>query len=156
MQLQNNSGFGLVRLTHLCGKLDDLVAKQFDLTIDQLHCIICLRKEEPYCVKELTQLLAVRNTRTSKLLRAIEERGFIERRFDPQDKRVDRIALTTEGLTLSQDIVALYMRLVDNVARRLPDEEGNALRKVVAFLAQSGAMTAIALEEIDLVDAPAV
>jgi DNA-binding MarR family transcriptional regulator len=67
------------------------------LSSDALLVLLLLHTRRPASVKELTKYLGVSDSRTSKLLCALEDKGFIARRISLTDRRVEQITLTPRG-----------------------------------------------------------
>jgi DNA-binding MarR family transcriptional regulator len=67
------------------------------LSSDALLVLLLLRTRRPASVKELTRALGVSDSRTSKLLCLLEDRGLITRRIGLTDRRVEQISLTPRG-----------------------------------------------------------
>jgi len=67
------------------------------LSSDALLALLLIHARRPASIKELTGHLGVSDSRTSKLLCLLEDRGFITRRISVTDRRVERISLTPRG-----------------------------------------------------------
>jgi Transcriptional regulators len=75
---------------------------------------------------------------TSKMLRSVEEKGYIERKLDDRDRRVVYIALTEKG----EEMIAGAKRQMDDRVDRIIEKVGEEdtaeflriLRKVTAIL----------------------
>lgn len=63
----------------------------------------------------------------SKMLRLLEERGFLERSAHPEDPRANALALTPAGVQLLQRGVPLVREAHEAFFGRLPDDERRAL-----------------------------
>jgi DNA-binding MarR family transcriptional regulator len=70
------------------------------LTYPQYLVMLVLWEEKSASVKALGERLALDSGTLTPLLKRLEERGLITRRRDPDDERVVRIELTTEGQKL--------------------------------------------------------
>jgi DNA-binding MarR family transcriptional regulator len=69
----------------------------------------------PISVSELARLVGLHPTTVSSQLRPLDERGFIERQGDDQDRRVSRISVTSAGRAAHEqvrDIVAGQWRII--------------------------------------------
>ena len=97
----------MLRLSLLCRKADRMIAQSVGLSVDEMHCLNLLNSEKPTCVKKLVDLLGVSSTRTSKILRSLEQQGFVTRSILESDRRMEQISLTTEGLEVTRKLLAL-------------------------------------------------
>ena len=78
-------------------KLEKRLESLTRLSSDALLVLLLLHTRRPSSVKELTKHLGVSDSRTSKLLCLLEDRGFIARRISLADRRVEQISLTPRG-----------------------------------------------------------
>jgi len=78
-------------------KLEKLLESTTRLSSDALLVLLLIHAKQPPSVKELTGYLGVSDSRTSKLLCLLEDRGFITRRISLTDRRVEQISLTPRG-----------------------------------------------------------
>ncbi len=78
-------------------KLEKRLESLTRLSSDALLVLLLLHTRRPASVKELTGHLGVSDSRTSKLLCLLEDRGLITRRISLSDRRVEQISLTPRG-----------------------------------------------------------
>jgi DNA-binding MarR family transcriptional regulator len=98
-------GIHLLRLLLLCREVDKELAKRSGLGIDELHCLCVLHLDRPSCVKYLNSSLGLYATRTSKLLRSLEELGMVTRSLQFEDHRKEQITLTEKGRLAAESIL---------------------------------------------------
>jgi DNA-binding MarR family transcriptional regulator len=115
---------GLLRLTLLCHSIDKHLAATAGVTVDEMHCLSQLHQEQPACVKRLSELLNASPTRTSKILKHLERRGFVTRTLHPEDRRKELVTLTDGGKIVAGHIVYLSSEAIQSfvcpLARQLP------------------------------------
>jgi len=111
---------GLVRLTLVTQKIARCLANDAGLTVNEFHCMMQLHLEKPCCVRKLTEILGIGTTSTSKLLRALDEKGWITRDLDPTDRRMERVALTASGFDVVQRIMQAADAAVVALIEQLP------------------------------------
>jgi DNA-binding MarR family transcriptional regulator len=75
----------------------EAVAAQSDLTSQRYDLLVQIRAAGRVRVTELCQLLQLRQTAVTELVKRAEEAGLIERRPSPHDGRVSLLRLTAEG-----------------------------------------------------------
>jgi MarR family transcriptional regulator, organic hydroperoxide resistance regulator len=86
---------------------------EFDLSSAQGDLLCSLQPKEPVPMVSLARILHCHDSNVTGLVDRLEQRGLIERRIDPKDRRVKLIALTKEG-------EALRSRLMDRLSEPLP------------------------------------
>jgi DNA-binding MarR family transcriptional regulator len=77
---------------------------------------------------DVTELLGMTKQATSQLLDAMEAEGLVERRPDPDDARVKRVAITEKGRRLLTTVEAIYAELEDEWAHQIGAERVEAMR----------------------------
>jgi DNA-binding MarR family transcriptional regulator len=81
------------------------LAAAADLPLEEVLCLFVLYSRKPSSVKELTQHLVVRGSRTSKLLESLENRGYVTRTLSLIDRRREEVMLTGRGTYLIEQIL---------------------------------------------------
>jgi DNA-binding MarR family transcriptional regulator len=98
----------LLRLTRRCRGIDKYVSSSAGMTIDEMHCLSALFADHPSSVTRLCELITVPPTRASKLLKGLEQRGFVTRTQHAADRRREEIVLTNSGTQAAQAILSLF------------------------------------------------
>ena len=78
-----------------------------NLTIQQLRVLMLLFAEGGTSAHKLAEAIGVSLATLTGIVDRLEGRGLVQRSVDPNDRRVRRIDLTTEGRTLVSDFVEL-------------------------------------------------
>src|ERR1700678_1683296 len=73
---------------------------EFDLSSAQGELLCSLEPEHPVRMVSLARSLHCHDSNVTGLVDRLEQRGLIERRGDPGDRRIKLIALTKEGETM--------------------------------------------------------
>src|SRR5215210_9402240 len=76
------------------------IASEFDLAPAQLGALKALDPDEPVPMRHLAQALACDNSNVTGIVDRLEERGLVERRAAPNDRRVKMLVLTPAGAEL--------------------------------------------------------
>jgi MarR family transcriptional regulator for hemolysin len=82
-------------------------AAHLGLSSAQWRLLVRVFKEEGITQARLAELLEVEPISVSRLIDRMEEGGWIERRADPQDRRVRNIYLSQKSRTIFQDMRAV-------------------------------------------------
>lgn len=113
---------GLLRLTLVTQKIARCLAADSGVTVNEFHCMMQLYLEKPCCVRELTEILGIGSTSTSKLLRALDKRGWITRNLDKGDRRMEVISLTPPGIEVVQRIMQAANVAASSLIEQLPPD----------------------------------
>jgi DNA-binding MarR family transcriptional regulator len=102
-----------------------------DLTPMQAMTLSVLDPDEPRPMGDLARVLACDNSNVTGIVDRLEERGLLERRPAPGDRRVKMLALTQEGAAVRARHRA---RLFDPPAaiRHLSEDDQRALCEILA------------------------
>jgi DNA-binding MarR family transcriptional regulator len=125
------TGAELLELTLLCRKIDRQLATSTSLSVDELHCLSVLYLERPTCVKKLNELLGLSGTRTSKILRTLERRGYVVRSLHLQDRRMEQVTLTEEGQRVAENVLSVSGETVRKLAVAHPEESARGLTELI-------------------------
>ena len=86
-------------------------------------------------VTQLAHRLSISNPAASKMLRGLEEKGYIRRLPDPEDRRITYIALSPEGSQILDRARRQADQLADNLVSRMGKEEMEELLRLCRKLA---------------------
>lgn len=85
---------------------------------------------------ELANQLRVEPATMTKMLARVERVGLVERRPDPQDRRVSRVWLTAAGRRVEAPLRAAWARLESRTISDLSEAERGDLRRLLARVRQ--------------------
>jgi DNA-binding MarR family transcriptional regulator len=112
----------IIRLGLWNHRVQNAIAKEVDLPLYQLECVLILSLDRPDSVGSLAEQLGVHKSSVSKLLRALEERKLIERAIDPIDHRMERVTLTEPGTALAKRAQARAEEIAAELLAKLPED----------------------------------
>lgn len=95
-----------------------------------LQAIGCYQKDTGLpgiYVSELAQNLHIAPSQTSRMLKALEERGLIGRKVDARDRRNTCVSLTEEGQRASQETQCFMEHYMERVLRAMGEERVEGL-----------------------------
>jgi MarR family transcriptional regulator, organic hydroperoxide resistance regulator len=102
--------------------------------------------------QELANRLVVGRSNLSMLLPELERRGLVVRKSDSADKRIRRLFLTDNGVSLTREALAIHTRVIENMMEALSAEEceqlGDYMRRVGAHLVADGKSASTANEPL--------
>lgn len=113
----------------LC-KIRDLYRSiyEFEIIFQKTHnlglnegMLLCSLDENKYSSNELANILGLSNSNTSKVIKSIEKKGFIERIIGEEDKRQMYFVLTREGMKKLKTIKCSELLIPDNLKSVIQD-----------------------------------
>lgn len=136
----------------LRGSIDDLLtafyqgaakeATRYNLTVPEFNLLrTCLRREEECTATELARVLPVDASRISRMVTILVDRGLLQRRRLPEDRRVVMLSLTEEGVEMTSQILQIINQSNASLMEGIEEEEIRAFASVVSrILANHAAM----------------
>ncbi len=94
----------------------------------------------PLTMSELCEAALITNASMTAAIDRLEERAFLERAADKQDRRVRRVQLTAQGTALIKRLYARHERDLDEVMSGISPAERAELRrglKAIGLAAQA-------------------
>lgn len=82
------------------------VAVEFDLTPGDLQALMALDPDEPRPMKALAATFRCDPSNATWMVDRLEQRGIVERRSLPHDRRVRAVVVTGDGRRLRDDVLA--------------------------------------------------
>jgi MarR family 2-MHQ and catechol resistance regulon transcriptional repressor len=119
-------GSQLSGLACLCSRIVTTVRKRHNLSAFEFHSLLALRTHHPCCVQALGGRLEFHKTKTSKVLRSLQERSLIFRTTDANDRRVDHISLSLDGEALADKILRELEGIAGELLEGLAEKERNS------------------------------
>lgn len=77
----------------------------------QAHLLMTLSWQDGMTHSEIADRLEISAAAATKVIKRMEEDGYVERRSDPGDERLSRVYLLAPGRALIADIQAAFVRL---------------------------------------------
>ena len=117
--LSNHYGH-LIRILHWCTDQTMTAAlEEMDLTAAQGHIMGYLsRQSQPPCPKDVEEAFHLSHPTVSGLLSRLEQKGFLELRPDPTDRRCKRIHILPKGQECQE---RMYQTILENEERMVQD-----------------------------------
>jgi DNA-binding MarR family transcriptional regulator len=111
------------------------VYREYDLVPP--HWIALQALEEPMPMGELAKVLVCDSSNVTWITDRLEDRGLVERRAAPHDRRVKLLVLTPEGRRVRQEIQARLSEPPPAVKELLSREEQRTLRNILGRVAEA-------------------
>jgi DNA-binding MarR family transcriptional regulator len=108
---------------------------ELDLTFTQIKALFVLETEgEELSVKALAESLGVSLPAMSRTVDGLFERGFVDRREDPHDRRVRRVRLTEAGQSVPRALNEARLSALQELIDSLEDEQAAALARALELI----------------------
>jgi DNA-binding MarR family transcriptional regulator len=105
-------------------------AAECELSPPQARALLCLDEAEGMPMRRLACALHCDNSNVTGIVDRLEDRGLVERRVDPADRRVKRLVLTADGSALRDELRTRLAQPPEPLQRLSPDEQ-RALRALM-------------------------
>ncbi|NDV78870.1 MarR family winged helix-turn-helix transcriptional regulator [Dysgonomonas sp. 511] len=76
------------------------------ITINEGMLLCCLKDGKPRSANELCDFVGLSNSRVSRIITAVEDKGYINREMGAVDKRQMIFSLTTKGIEKTKEMQA--------------------------------------------------
>ena len=118
-----NFGWLTTDVARLLRTVFDRRVKALGITRPQWLAIVRLKRRPGASQSELADMMEIEKAPAGKIVDRLEERGWIERRPDPVDRRVNRIFLTERGERVHAVIWPIAQSTVGDALVDLSDKE---------------------------------
>ncbi|HEX7341950.1 MAG TPA: MarR family transcriptional regulator [Rhodanobacteraceae bacterium] len=119
----------------------ELATKGTDLRFSQVHALKHLDRLGPMSAGDLARSLGHDGGAMTRLLDQLEDKGYLKRKPDPQDRRALRIELTAAGKTLCRQLAGCRERVLNAAQQSLSENERrhliDYLQRILTTLRQS-------------------
>ncbi len=106
----------------------------YDMTLQQLRTFAFVYACGQTPIKRAAHVLGIRPNVASGIIQRLVERGLIERREDPDDRRVRLLTVTDQGLALIDELGGLVLAKTREALESLSDEQLRQLRDILATI----------------------
>lgn len=111
-----------------------------DIGLSDFMILEALLHKGPLMMSELCEAVLITNASMTAAIDRLEQREFVERVPDKQDRRVRRVQLTAQGAAMIKRLYARHERDLDDVMSAIPAAERAELRrrlKTIGLAAQA-------------------
>lgn len=123
------------RVNHAMQRLSNRMARDLGLTGPQRFVVRCIGKYPGLSASQLAEMLHLDRGTISATLNRLEDRGLIERRPDPGDRRRITLGLTDAGRAVDRPVAHTMEAVVELLLRAIPSQDIAATGRVLGALA---------------------
>ena len=106
----------------------------YDLTLQQIRAFAFILARGQTPISRLADALGIRPNVATGIIQRLVDRGLIERREDPDDRRVRLLSVTDRGLALIDELSGIVLAKGRELLDRLSDEQLRQLRDIFAAM----------------------
>ncbi|KAB2914288.1 MAG: MarR family transcriptional regulator [Hyphomicrobiaceae bacterium] len=125
-------GYSITDVGRLLRTVFERRVRAFDLTRSQWLVIARVHRRPGLSQSEVADLLEIEKAPAGRLIERMEAKGWLRRRTDASDRRVNRLYLTADGERLHATIWPVAEATVDDALSDLSAEERRRLSRVMA------------------------
>lgn len=131
MKPQDTVDFNIKTAWHAIFRMYNTEAMKYDITISMGYVLINIDEDLGTPATKIGPMIGMEVHSLSRMLRSMEDKGFIRKQADPVDKRVSRIFLTTLGKEkkeVSKKTIKKFNHVVQN---QIPSSKLNTFFEVI-------------------------
>ena len=139
-----DTGFVADYLLYLLAAASDGASAQFHaevrkvgLRVPEWRVLACLHDENGAMITQLARIALVEQSRLTRIIIQMEDRGLVVRQSDPKDRRKVRVFLTSAGRALVDRLVPDAQRHEAALLDRLSVEDAKRLKPILHALLQA-------------------
>jgi DNA-binding MarR family transcriptional regulator len=127
---------GALEIRLLAGGLPEETSSllDYDLTLQQFRAFAVVLSRGQTPMNKVADALGVRPNVATGIVQRLVDRGLIERREDPTDRRVRQLTVTDRGLALVDEVGAIVLAKGRRLLERLTDGQLEQLRDVLTAM----------------------
>jgi MarR family transcriptional regulator for hemolysin len=117
--------------------LDAELRKNVGVTISQWRVISTLSRQPGLTQKEIADRVGIEGSTLVPIIDKMENDGFVKRKLDNQDRRINRIYLTNKADDLWNSMIECALRIRKLSTKEIPEEQIKAMLGVLKKIAKN-------------------
>ncbi len=102
----------------------------FEITAQQWAVLNRLWEKEGVHQSKLAQLTSKNRHNMTMILKQLETKGFVEKKPDERDKRLNRVFLTKSGKALKEKLIPIAAKTIETLFAGVPIEDMEVFKRV--------------------------
>lgn len=115
-------------------QLSRATVQPWDISPSQSRALATMARHGEMRLRDLSEHLGIAPRSATEVIDGLEERGLVERKPDPNDRRATLVALTAEGLEVSEAIRRAGLREAERIFGRLSEADRAHLNRILRQL----------------------
>jgi len=104
--------------------------KGFEITAQQWAVLNRLWEKEGVHQSRLAQLTSKNRHNMAMILKQLEAKGFVKKKADSKDKRLNRVYLTKSGKALKKELIPIAVNTTETLFKTVAIEDMKAFKRV--------------------------
>lgn len=97
-------------------------AIRFSMTINEAMLLCCMKDRKPHSAFDIAEFIGLSNSRVSKIITTVEEKGWIRREIGTEDKRKMIFTLSESGEEVVQRMMKQPLSFNDMLSKLITSE----------------------------------
>jgi DNA-binding MarR family transcriptional regulator len=106
----------------------------YDLTLQQLRVFAFILAREQTPTSKVAEALGIKPNVATGIVQRLVDRGLVERREDPDDRRIRQLTVTDRGFALVDELSDIVLAKGRELLDHLSDEQLRQLRDIFAAM----------------------
>lgn len=137
LQLNQFLPYRLNRISSRLSELGSLIYKDnFDLTVPEWRTLVTVGEFGQASAKQICRDTAMDKTKVSRAVRSLEQKNWLRRNDDPNDRRVEILTLTRVGKNILMELCPRMLEFEDSVLDKLSHDDRQKLLTAIDTLEQ--------------------
>ncbi len=111
--------------------------KNFTITPEQFGILFFLSKEDGMYQRQLAKISLKDRPNITRLVDILEEKGFVYREIDPNNRRIFKVFITEEGKKQVEQIYPFLIEIHKKAQQGISDEEISFLKKILGKVCEN-------------------
>lgn len=112
---------------------------EYDFNTGHMSFLLTISSQPNLSQDELSQELGMDKTTTSRVIKQLQERGYVTRHQDQRDRRINRLSLTNRGHKIIPDIQVLTSSWREVLFDGFSEQERNCAMNLLRKMAENAA-----------------
>ena len=104
-----------------CQEEEERLASRFKTSVPEIRTLRMFVHEQQLTVKALLGGMGISGSRLSRILESLEEKGYVTRSIDPEDRRSIDVCLTSKGSDLVRTLEEQYLQVHKKLLEDIPE-----------------------------------
>lgn len=109
----------------------------FSITLEQFGILCILNRDNGIYQRQLAKMSLKDRPNITRLIDILEEKGFVYRETDPNNKRIYKVFITENGKKQVEQIRPFLMNLHNKAINKISDEQHDSLKAILGQICEN-------------------
>ncbi len=105
-----------------CQEKEERLSVEFHVSVPEFRTLRMFHQDQRLTVKKLVERVGLSSSRLSRILESLEEKGYVVRTIDADDRRSVDVSLTSKGSTFVKALEKRYVQIHEEILHGIPPE----------------------------------